>query len=73
MPLYEFVCRQCGCRFEALVRLDGERAVRCKSCQSSDIRKLLSSFGIGGGSNRLVSSSSSCNACSTKSCSTCRG
>ncbi|HEX9901229.1 MAG TPA: zinc ribbon domain-containing protein [Acidobacteriota bacterium] len=72
MPLYEFVCRQCRCRFEALVRLGGEKSVACPSCQGSDIQKLLSSFGIGGGSNRLASSSSSCSTCSTKSCSTCR-
>ncbi|MBM3296471.1 MAG: zinc ribbon domain-containing protein [Candidatus Aminicenantes bacterium] len=72
MPLYEFSCRQCGCRFEALVRLGEEKSVLCRSCQSRDVEKLFSSFGIGGGSSRLVSSSSSCGTCTSKSCGTCR-
>ncbi|MBN2199188.1 MAG: zinc ribbon domain-containing protein [Candidatus Aminicenantes bacterium] len=72
MPLYEFSCRRCGCRFESLVRLGEEKNVRCRSCQSEDVEKLLSSFGIGGGRSRLTTSSSSCGTCTSKSCSTCR-
>ncbi|MFQ6109033.1 MAG: zinc ribbon domain-containing protein [Candidatus Aminicenantales bacterium] len=72
MPIYEFVCRKCGERFEALVSIGKERDVTCASCGSSDIQKLFSSFGIGGGSSRVTSSSSACTTCSTKTCSTCK-
>jgi putative FmdB family regulatory protein len=71
MPIYEFVCRKCGRRFESLVRLGGEKEVACPECGAADVQKLLSSFGIGGGGSRLKTASSSCTTCSTKSCSTC--
>jgi putative FmdB family regulatory protein len=72
MPIYEFVCDDCGCRFEALVRLGGEKTVTCRSCGSARIVKQTSSFGIGGGQSRLKQSSAGCTSCSSKSCSTCR-
>jgi len=72
MPIYEFCCSSCHKRFEALVRLGGEKDVFCPSCGARDVRKLLSAFGIGGGSSRLKGSTSGCSSCSSHSCSTCR-
>lgn len=72
MPIYEFVCKKCGEHFEALVSIGKEKSVSCHECGSKDIQKLLSSFGIGGGSNRLSSSSEACTTCSTKTCNTCK-
>ena len=72
MPLYEFVCRKCGKRFESLVAVGKEKDVVCAECGAADIEKVISCFGIGGGSSRLkAASSSSCTSCSSKSCSTC--
>jgi putative FmdB family regulatory protein len=71
MPIYEFVCRACDRTFETLVRLGREGEVVCPSCGGREIRKLHSSFGIGGGSSRLKNSGS-CTSCSSKSCSTCK-
>ncbi|HYA49065.1 MAG TPA: zinc ribbon domain-containing protein [Burkholderiales bacterium] len=70
MPIYEFVCRKCGRRFECLVPMGKEKDAVCPGCGAGEARKVLSSFGIGGGS-RLKTSSSSCGTCSSKSCSTC--
>ena len=42
MPLYEYVCKKCGQRFEALVRA-GEKTV-CEKCGSPEVEKLLSAF-----------------------------
>ena len=72
MPLYEFLCGSCGNRFESLVRLGKEKEVCCDVCKSNDVRKLVSSFGIGGSGNRLKASSSGCSTCSSHSCSTCK-
>lgn len=72
MPIYEYLCRACGCRFEALVRIGKEGDVRCEACQSPDVRKLLSSFGIGGGGSRLKGSSDGCSTCHGHSCATCK-
>jgi len=70
MPLYEFQCEQCRKKFEALVRLGREGEVVCAFCGSPKVRKLLSAFGIGGGSSRLKESSS-CSSCKGGTCSTC--
>ena len=42
MPLYEYDCRGCGHRFEALVR--GADVPACPSCGSQDLERVLSSF-----------------------------
>ncbi|HSB62151.1 MAG TPA: zinc ribbon domain-containing protein [Vicinamibacteria bacterium] len=53
MPLYEYRCRDCDGTFEAYVRAWGE-TVRCPSCESASVDKLLSTFAFasaGGGSS----------------------
>ncbi|MBN1222776.1 MAG: zinc ribbon domain-containing protein [Candidatus Aminicenantes bacterium] len=72
MPIYEFSCRNCGICFETLVSLGAEKKVVCTGCGSQDIRKLISSFGIGGGSDRTKTAGSSCAGCTATSCSTCK-
>jgi len=70
MPIYEFRCSSCQKKFEALVRIGREAEVVCESCGSRDVRKLISGFGIGGGSSR-IKASSGCSSCSKGTCSTC--
>jgi putative FmdB family regulatory protein len=53
MPLFEFICDDCGTRFEELV--SSERAVGCPKCGGADVRKQFSTFGLG----RAAASSSS--------------
>ncbi len=72
MPIYEFLCKKCAKRFEALVSIGGEKGVSCISCGNGDIEKLFSSFGIGGGSSKLKNTSDSCSTCSATSCDTCK-
>jgi putative FmdB family regulatory protein len=45
MPLYDFHCRGCGHQFELLVRA-GDPEPICRSCQSRDIERLLSTFAV---------------------------
>ncbi len=52
MPLFEFICDDCGTRFEELVM--GEREVGCPKCGSDDVRKQVSTF-----AGRTAGSSSS--------------
>ena len=40
MPIYEYACRECGNRFDLLVR--GEETAACPSCMSQDLERLLS-------------------------------
>ena len=46
MPLFEYVCRTCGHRFEALVV--GSRTPVCPRCASGELEKQHSTFGFGG-------------------------
>jgi putative FmdB family regulatory protein len=43
MPIYEFRCRNCGEVSELIVKLGGERGVRCPKCKGKKMEKLLSS------------------------------
>lgn len=43
MPIFEYVCSDCGHKFELLIRNDTTTAA-CKSCGSQNLRKLFSVF-----------------------------
>lgn len=50
MPIFEYRCRECGEKFEAIVSSASSRAA-CKSCGSGKVEKLLSVFAVAGGSS----------------------
>ncbi|MBC7361311.1 MAG: zinc ribbon domain-containing protein [Candidatus Aminicenantes bacterium] len=72
MPIYEYICLKCQHKFECLVNLNKETKVICPKCQSDQVKRLISSFGIGGGGSRIKSGSGGCSSCSSSTCSTCR-
>ena len=45
MPLFEYQCKTCGHRFEALVT--GSRQPQCPRCESRELEKQFSTFGCG--------------------------
>jgi putative FmdB family regulatory protein len=45
MPIYEYVCRECNRRFEALVM--GSRQPECTQCNSTKLDPQISSFSVG--------------------------
>lgn len=45
MPIYEYVCQQCGNEFEALVR--SNTTPECPGCHSTELNKMLSVFATG--------------------------
>ncbi|MBN2148971.1 MAG: zinc ribbon domain-containing protein [Anaerolineales bacterium] len=69
MPLFEFVCSNCGNPFEELVRSASAIGdVTCPKCHSSEVRKKVSTFAskVSGGSAFSLSSSAA-SSCSTGS------
>jgi putative FmdB family regulatory protein len=43
LPIYEYVCRVCGKRFQYLVlKKEDEEGLRCPGCESRDLKKLIS-------------------------------
>ncbi|MCL4813465.1 MAG: zinc ribbon domain-containing protein [Vicinamibacteraceae bacterium] len=50
MPMFEYRCRACGREFEKLI-LSTRQApdVACPGCESAEVERLLSTFGVGSG------------------------
>ena len=45
MPIFEYICKECGNHFEAIVT--GSRKAHCPTCDSSKLEQQLSSFAVG--------------------------
>ncbi|MBT8333790.1 MAG: zinc ribbon domain-containing protein [Desulfobacterales bacterium] len=58
MPIYEFICSDCGEEFETILSSADTSSVVCSGCQSSQVKKVMSS-----GSFRLKSGTSSLPTC----------
>jgi putative FmdB family regulatory protein len=43
MPIFEYLCEDCGSKFEKLVRRNGD-AVECPSCGKDHLKQELSTF-----------------------------
>lgn len=62
MPMYEYVCEDCGGRHEALRSFsERDHAARCKGC-GGEAKRALSAFAVsrGGASAASASSAASC-------------
>lgn len=55
MPIFEYLCKQCGKRFEAIVY--GGKQPACPECQGSSLEQQLSVFAVAGGSKSSASMS----------------
>jgi putative FmdB family regulatory protein len=42
MPIFEYVCKGCGHKFEAIVM--GEKKAECPTCHGSELEQQLSTF-----------------------------
>ncbi len=46
MPMYEFVCRECGAMFEWLAATTDDRPSRCPRCDASTLVRQPSVFAV---------------------------
>lgn len=70
MPIFEYKCGSCGEEFEKLVF--GSTEVRCPKCESAEVAKKFSTFGMSGVQKPFAGSSSAgCTSCSKSTCSSC--
>ena len=44
MPVYSFVCKNCGEEFTKLVAIKDKDKVRCSNCKSSELRQVFGRF-----------------------------
>jgi len=48
MPVYTYVCKDCGAKFDLLVGMTSERTeLKCSKCNSKKIKRTFSSFSVG--------------------------
>ena len=52
MPIYSFICKNCGEKFDLLIGVTAEKEeYKCKKCNSKNIERTLSTFSVGGSDN----------------------
>lgn len=67
MPVYSYVCKDCGEKFDLFLRIGGkDDELVCKKCGSKNIQRVFASFGIGSSSDTNMSGSES--SCPTGTC-----
>lgn len=70
MPIYEYICQQCGTKFEKLVPgMSAATAIKCPECQSGAVEKIFSVFGVSrsGQAGSLGNAAGSAASCATGS------
>ncbi len=78
MPIYEYICPECDCKFELLRSVSkSNESASCPKCKGS-AKRVFSRFasfskGNGGESTPVAGTGSSCAGCSSASCSSCGG
>jgi putative FmdB family regulatory protein len=61
MPIYSYICKDCGEKFDLFIRVGGkDEKLICKKCGSKNIQKAFSSFSFGSSSKKDSKSDSSC-------------
>ncbi|MFZ6027496.1 MAG: FmdB family zinc ribbon protein [Chloroflexota bacterium] len=72
MPIYEYVCHDCGAQSEALRPIkDADAPIACKRCESHNTARGISVFFAQSGGRVVAGSSGGCGSCSGGSCSGC--
>jgi len=67
MPLFEFICKKCGKKFEQIVFSVNKEEIKCPECKSNEIEKQFSTFS----SNTSDTQHSDCSAKQSSGC--CKG
>jgi len=61
MPVYTYVCKDCGWKFDLLIGVTSEKIeFKCAKCGAKNIKRTFSSFAVGGYDNKSSSSGPSC-------------
>lgn len=72
MPIYEYACKDCGSKFEAMRSMkDADAPIACHACNSKHTARMLSLFNAQSDGRSLAGSGASCGSCSSSSCGTC--
>lgn len=74
MPIYEYTCKDCGARFDALRSMkDADAPIICKECESLNTSRRLSTFFAQSGGRAVAGSDGGCGNCAGSACASCGG
>jgi putative FmdB family regulatory protein len=73
MPVYEYYCRDCKTKFEALRPMSkADAPIACKQCEGKHTSRMLSRFAAHSGGKAVAGTGGGgCASCGGGSCSTC--
>jgi putative FmdB family regulatory protein len=72
MPIYEYICKDCGERFETLRAMkDADAPMACQNCNSQHTSRMLSVFFAQSGGRVVAGGNGGCAGCSSSSCASC--
>ncbi len=58
MPIFEYICKDCRKRFEALVY--GTQQAQCPLCKSTNLDQQISVFSVGASQKRASTAAAAC-------------
>lgn len=74
MPLYEYVCKDCGHHFDALRSMkDADQPIACRSCRGEHTNRALSVFFATSEGRAVAGGGGGCAGCGGGSCAGCGG
>lgn len=72
MPIYEYICEDCGSKFDALRPMkDADSPIACKKCNGTRTRRSLSVFFASSDGRSVTHNDGGCGSCNGGSCSSC--
>ncbi len=72
MPIYEYVCQECGRKFEALRSMkDADSPIICKYCHATNTRRALSVCNCQSDGRAIAGGGGGCSGCAGGSCGSC--
>lgn len=60
MPIYEYRCQACGSVSEYLVGMGKDVAIRCRTCGSEEMNRILSAAAVAVGSSHRIPGHTCC-------------
>lgn len=71
MPIYEYICRDCGARFESMRTMrEADQPISCKVCLSPNTYRTVSVF-FAASEGRAITNQTGCASCGGGSCASC--
>ncbi|HWQ03945.1 MAG TPA: zinc ribbon domain-containing protein [Longilinea sp.] len=72
MPIYEYICQDCGKKFDAIRSMkDSDAPISCKNCHGANTRRALSVFYASSEGRSVTHNDGGCGSCSGGTCSSC--